>query len=442
MDFYPGPLGTNASCTPAESNNWDKLWKVNKTTIDSFKNITIHTLANTHPSILQWPAKGNVNATGNNNIALSITQALAPFVDVNNDNIYNALDGDYPKICGDQSIYTVFNDNTHPHNNTLSQALKLQISLLAYASKASVVSNTTFYEYTITNKSTSKYNNTIIALWDDIDLGNAMDDYIGYDSTYRMAIGYNGDSLDDNVYLTNLTQTGIAVFEQPSDEPSNKHLLGSMMYFNNNTGIIGNPSMALHYYNYSKATWIDDTHLKNTCIGYGAGQDANYYMPDDPSIANGLSEGGLCNNTPGDRRLILGSEQFTLDAGATVKFVIAVMNTPLGSNNTDFTTIKNTASNAYNYYISKDLPQSITDVNNTNFTIVPNPINNVCTVNSNTGSIKNIEVYNSNGQLLQLNTFKKSTSMQIDLSTVSNGLYFIKINSANGSAVKKVSVLH
>ena len=42
--------------------------------------------------ILNWPASGNGN----------YSRSLAPFVDYNHDGIYNAIDGDYPKIDGAQ----------------------------------------------------------------------------------------------------------------------------------------------------------------------------------------------------------------------------------------------------------------------------------------------------------------------------------------------------
>ncbi|MBK7691106.1 MAG: hypothetical protein IPJ31_08310 [Bacteroidetes bacterium] len=58
---------------------------------------------------------------------------MAPFVDVNNDNIYNALDGDYPDIEGEQALWWVFNDNGKTHNETNGLPLKIEVKALAYA---------------------------------------------------------------------------------------------------------------------------------------------------------------------------------------------------------------------------------------------------------------------------------------------------------------------
>ena len=46
-----------------------------------------------------------------NGHTINFDKDLAPFVDVDNDGNYNPLNGDYPKIKGNQSIWWVMNDN-------------------------------------------------------------------------------------------------------------------------------------------------------------------------------------------------------------------------------------------------------------------------------------------------------------------------------------------
>jgi hypothetical protein len=84
-DYWPGPLDNTGTLTSSLSNDWDKIWKVNKTTIDSFLASPTHTVANTPAVILQWPAKGNINAKGKAGVSLTITKDMAPFFDVNGD---------------------------------------------------------------------------------------------------------------------------------------------------------------------------------------------------------------------------------------------------------------------------------------------------------------------------------------------------------------------
>lgn len=108
-DYFPG--AADFTITPPDQQaymqKWARIWKVNRSTIDSFRTLTAHTIANTPGVINEWPAKGNVHAKGSNGATLTITTDLAPFVDVNADGHYNALDGDYPEIKGDQMLWWV-----------------------------------------------------------------------------------------------------------------------------------------------------------------------------------------------------------------------------------------------------------------------------------------------------------------------------------------------
>src|SRR5690606_24091666 len=117
-DYWPGPLDVfnNASSDTIQAMRWAQIWKVNRTTIDSFLKITNHTIANTPKNILEWPGRSNPNAKTPTNTSLTIpNRPMAPFIDVNNDNIYNALDGDYPDIKGEQMLWWIINDNSAPH---------------------------------------------------------------------------------------------------------------------------------------------------------------------------------------------------------------------------------------------------------------------------------------------------------------------------------------
>ena len=56
-DFYPGPVMSAASYSAANDALWNKVWKVNKTTIDSFR----QGLFTVIPSVIAtWPGNGDV----------------------------------------------------------------------------------------------------------------------------------------------------------------------------------------------------------------------------------------------------------------------------------------------------------------------------------------------------------------------------------------------
>ncbi|MBK6642130.1 MAG: hypothetical protein IPG39_13350 [Bacteroidetes bacterium] len=108
---------------------YDRIWKINRQEVIDF----IGGLPAT-PDMQQFP--GNYS-NGN---------TLAPFVDVNNDGIYNILDGDYPafdiagtipdssdQLYGDQSLWFVFNDVCNIKTQTGSSPLGLEIQGQAFA---------------------------------------------------------------------------------------------------------------------------------------------------------------------------------------------------------------------------------------------------------------------------------------------------------------------
>lgn len=77
MIIRPGPLDSSGNSTLSTATDWDKIWKVNRSTIDSFLLLPSHTLLNTPAVILEWPAKENSHAVGKNGAVLTITRDMA-----------------------------------------------------------------------------------------------------------------------------------------------------------------------------------------------------------------------------------------------------------------------------------------------------------------------------------------------------------------------------
>ena len=330
-DYWPGPLDSNGTLSYATSQNWARFWKVAASDISTFNGIATHTVANTPAVILEWPAKGNAHAKGFNGVSLSITQDIAPFVDVNSDGIYDALQGDYPAIKGDQALWWIFSDNGPTHSESNGLPLKVEIHAMAFAyNRGTLIDNVVYYEYNIYNKSSGNYNNFRIGQWADMDLGWAFDDYIGFDSSHRMGIVYNGKSPDGsgqfNSYGTNIPVAGVTMVVLPGDNPPSTFApAGSFMYYNNDATRLGNPVSPLEHDNYLRSKWRDSTHVVNDfqgygipSSGYGSGPLTNYCFTGDPSNHLEWSE---CSsqNAPNDRRFIITSNDFTLNAGSSQK---------------------------------------------------------------------------------------------------------------------------
>jgi len=322
VDFWPGPLDTtNATIDTATMSAYNHVWKVNRFDIANFiynwnaGNVQNGTFAPVS-TILNWPAQG----TGN------YSRKMAPYVDVNNNGIYDPIhDGDYPLIKGDQMIWSVFNDNANKHTETGSiNNLGIEVHASAYAFTCPgiadsnvVLNNTTFYNYQIFNRSNNRVDSTHISLWEDTDLGNWQDDYVGCDVMNDFGYTYNGDSYDadDGIlpgYHSNLPVFACNILRGPIadigdsvdnnhncqiDEPGERCMMNGFTYYNN-TGDPrnGNPIGYTSYYNLMGNKWENGTYMTYGSQGLNAGGTACKYLYPGNTDPYGFGLSGNCSS--------------------------------------------------------------------------------------------------------------------------------------------------
>ena len=448
-DYWPGPLDNTGTIAYNTSQAWAKIWKVNRTQIDSFLAFTTHTSANTPPSILQWPAKRNPYAAGNGGVALTINSDMAPFVDVNHDGVYNALQGDYPATKGDQTLWWLYNDNGPVHTETNGTPLKVEIHAMAYAySRGTLIDNAIYYEYNIFNKSANNYTNFRVGQFADVELGAGGDDYIGFDSTHRMGIVYNSSSVDA-VYGNMVPMAAVSLISLPNDGPATYVPAGSFMYYDNTVDPKrGNPATAGEHNNYLRSEWRDSTHLKRDftfpgmpSVGYGTGyQDCNYVYSGDPSDNTQWSE-CVCNNRPDDRRFIIASNDFTLNGGSSQKIVIALLTTNLGANNgcpnASFANIKTVADTVWNIYQHPYPSAGIAGAAvESDIHIYPDPAHDKLFISGGQDRA-NYRVYNMMGQAVAVPLSAAENIVQLDIAALVPGMYGIQYTSNGISTVMR-----
>lgn len=344
-DFFPGPIRDSASNSFGIYNQWNTIWKINKTTIDSFKlwyaNHSFDTNYVIPPVILNWPA----NAA----YAYGEGPCLAPYYDYNGDGVYNPADGDYPLIKGDQALFFVYNDNDSAHTETGSPKMKVQFNVMAYAfnnPNDSILDNTIFLNYQILNYSENTYDSTYIGSWTDFDIGDYLDDYVGCDVSRSAYFGYNADSVDPGPtgYGANPPAQSIVFLKGPPINPQDTfyntqdNIIGNpqgtlpmtnFMYFNNDFSVTGNPQNGAQNYNYLRNIWKDNHHTIYGGTGYdstGNGINCNYMYPgsSDP-LGWGTNNNPqppwdeyTANDIIGDRRGLGSSGPFTFHPGDVV----------------------------------------------------------------------------------------------------------------------------
>ena len=193
-DFFPGPYATDAQNYQSPdyvSRFSESLWTIEQTTI------------NDH--IAHWNDVGYIvpaaisNWPGNGNTANGESHILAPFEDLDGDNLYEPESGEYPIIRGDKAILSILNDHAGVHPSGANYlGLELHILFYQYTSNDPVINNTTFIHSRWYNRGTQTYNDFKPGSSVDFDLGNPQDDYYGTAPQSNLAYVYNSDLNDES----------------------------------------------------------------------------------------------------------------------------------------------------------------------------------------------------------------------------------------------------
>lgn len=334
IDYFAGPLSLQGTTDATTCQQWDKHFVITRQEINGFRaafqadpnNLNLGSF----PNVANWPA---INPTP------GFERTLAPFVDVNGDGDYSPAAGDYPDVLGDMAIWWVYNDRGGVHTETGAAPIGLEVQAMAFAfATTNQVNDMTFYKYRVINRGTLALNQTYFGVWVDADLGNYVDDYVGCDTSRGLGYCYNGDPNDDPPagYGLNPPAIGTDFFQGPLDENGNRLKMTNFVYYENDFSVRGNPSNAIHFYNYMRSIWKDGSPMVNNGTnGYGSGPLTNFIYPGYPC---GVSAQSLCPfnppapgwdecsvpNPPFDRRYLQSAGPFTLLPGAVNDLVIGV----------------------------------------------------------------------------------------------------------------------
>lgn len=250
----------------------------------------------------------------------------APFTDLNGNGVYD-YQVDIPGFPGaDQTLWFVSND-TDPNQTqfmygSLPMGIEQQVTVWGY-NRTGALGNMLFRQYKIINKSNSTFDSMYVSMWNDPDLGDAADDFVGCDVDLSLMYCYNANATD-NIYGRYPAAVGFDFFQGPIDKTTGDTLgMTAHYFFINPDAVYRDPNQGqyqgtLEWYNFLRGRlgttgeiFPDPTTGNRTPTAlYG-----------DPIKRTGWVDG--LQHPPGDRRAGMASGPFVMAPGDTQVVVVA-----------------------------------------------------------------------------------------------------------------------
>ncbi len=447
-DFFPGPRPSSEDEAETFCDNFDKIWRVSAQEIadfrSAFENGAIQSPDDIPESIREWPGRNNIVSE-----AAPLDRELAPFVDLNENDQYDPLLGEYPAIKGDEALWWIYHDEGE-HLATEGLPLGVEIKTMAYAFVEEGLEYSTFYDYSITNKSDDPLNGFYISKYIDVDLGCFENDYVGCIPDENLSYGYNATAEDcPNGYGEDLPIIGIKLIKGMEDANGEEQGMSSFIYYNNDFSNNGNPETAEHYYNYlrGKSKTGEDIIVPENVPEIG-GNTSSFMYSGNPSQSDEWSECTMASPI-GDRRFLMGLGTIDLLPGQQTAFTLGVIwsneNTLLCPEIDQFTEHVNEVVSTYEIQIAADIAAGINDKNALSIAIsvFPNPASDVIylELEDAENSIKEISMLDAAGSTIQVESKNQRNTFSMKTGGLKSGLYFLRIQLGNGNLVLKKVII-
>ena len=427
--FSAGPLADDPF-SEAYKQRYRQVWKVDRSQIEEHRLYWSSVGYSTPPEIAGWPGNGN----SSNGEALR----LAPFMDFNENDLYEPELGEYPCIRGDQAIYAIFNDVDVRHQGA-GEALGVEVHLMAYevtGTGIDALEHTVFLNYKIINRSEETYEDLYIGSFMDGDLGCSDDDYVGCDSVLNAFFFYNGDGVDEDCrqtkgYGTNIPASGVKFLGEK---------MSSFLYYDRGSGIIGDPQTPRDFYYYLTSRWRDSTPVTIGGTGYGGSIPINYMYPGDPTDTNQWSD---IVTHPFDRRGVGATGPYTMGPGDVIDLDLAVVWARPATNDlyASVAVLKNAMQEVQQYYDEQVFCDFFTGREElavgSSAAVYPNPAKDQ--LNFSFGSTKPVSFYLTD-ILGKRQTADLSPVRVLNIAQYAPGVYFLVFNWESERTVERIVI--
>lgn len=448
-----GPLSVDGNLDTTNHEEYRHIWNITEADINEFLQAYYQggtTWANYQikPDILTWPANG---PSGFDN-------TLSDYYDMNNDGLYNPLDGDYPLIKGSQMLRWIYNDMGNYQNNGMG--LEIRASLFGCSSYpiTSPINRTVFVEYEIFNRSLRTYQDLQCGLFLDFDIGCSTDDY------FRTQVESNGvqayNSTEDDVCngpnsFTNNTPVQSVSILSVNNQSTGNLLYSSALVENGIQSVSSQPNNTVELYNIFRGNWasgspkyfgglgVDSTlGFGSTRFMYQGDSDPSFLgmeIPNYPFYWTMENIDGVGNQAPAqDVRATLASipQTFRPNEKITILFAFITTQDPnlsipqlLEKNKQEMLDVKERYIN--NQFNCLSYSTSIPQVSSFKLSLYPNPASNEIFLEglSESDSYK-LKVYDINGKVWLDENWSNGKSL--NLSRIKSGIYVLQLQNDNG----------
>ena len=270
------------------------------------------------------------------------TEYGAPYDDIDDNGVYNPL-VDIPGVPGaDQTAWYVANDvdsnQTKFLYGSLPIGIETQVTIWGYRTNK-MLDNILFKKYKLINKGDYEITNMYTSIWNDPDLGDATDDYVGCDTLLDLGFVYNAYAFDE-IYGNYPPSVGVKLLQGPIVDglPSDSAIFnGQVIYgkknlpmtahyfFIGSDAIYRDPTQGqyhgtLEFYNLFQGRFGPTGELYPIPPQLGGGTTV-FPLSGDPVTAEGFVDGII--HPPGDRRNGISSGPFNIAPGDTQEIVFA-----------------------------------------------------------------------------------------------------------------------
>jgi hypothetical protein len=436
IDFWPGALSAMGQIDSIDCDDWNEMFNITGKEINDTKNAK-----GISYNMSRWPS------------------SHAPFYDANSDGIYDPTLGDYPVIdvahptvVPGQLVYWVINDMGNVHTSFVgANSMGVEIQMMAYAfesSSSDAINNTTMYRYIITNKSNTTYSEFRIGTFNDFDLGDASDDYLGCDLSIasngkkrNLFYVYNADNNDEDGASSGY---GIAppafgiTYLSPGKTSNNTILeMGSFISVQKGglPGTTGNPANALELYHYLQGNWADGLSIKYGLDGRIGADPCKFMYPglSDPQGRANWVETGF----PGDKQAISAVSSCTLAPGERIitDFAYVWARDTAGNNLSSLEKLKLTTDSVQTAYqnLFSNFSAAVIKTKVNQLKIYPNPSTDKLYIEG-IDPIRKITIYNAQGKIVKV--IEWPTNHNISIEDLPQGTYFIKADEYISKFIK------